>query len=149
MKVLICCDYSVAGEHVLYEAQKFLKAFPDAAIDVFSVIDMSIVSVSGMSNNGELLNSMEMDCKELQKKAEAIFAGRKISFSSEPGYLAETVLAKATNLQADLLILGTHGRTGLERIMLGSVAENVLRHVKCNTLIVPVKHKSHEQNTSK
>jgi nucleotide-binding universal stress UspA family protein len=142
MKVLICCDYSVAGEHVLYEAQKFLKAFPDAAIDVFSVIDMSIVSVSGMSNNGELLNSMEMDCKELQKKAEAIFAGRKISFSSEPGYLAETVLAKATNL-------GTHGRTGLERIMLGSVAENVLRHVKCNTLIVPVKHKSHEQNTSK
>lgn len=148
MKVLIACDYSYAGEHVLHEARKFLAAFPNAEIDVLSVIDISIVSVGGMYNNNELLNSLEMDAKELGKKAETIFSGRQIAFSSEIGYPSEMILQKATNLGAALLILGTHGRTGLGRIVLGSVAENVLRHATCNTLVIPVKRLSHEQNTS-
>ena len=140
MKVLICCDYSAAGEYILREAQKFLNAFPGAQIHVFSAIDLSVVSVSGMYNNSELLSSMEADGLELGKKAEAIFSGRKITFSTEVGYPAQTILSKATNMDADLLVLGTHGRTGLGRIVLGSVAENVLRQAKCNTLVIPVKH---------
>ncbi len=103
-------------------------------------IDLSVVSVSGMYNNSELLSSMEADGLELGKKAEAIFSGRKITFSTEVGYPAQTILSKATNMDADLLVLGTHGRTGLGRIVLGSVAENVLRQAKCNTLVIPVKH---------
>jgi len=139
MKVLISCDYTDSGEHVLEEACKFLAAFPEAEVHVFNVIDMSVVSAAGMYNNGELISSMEMDAQELGKKAQAIFGKKKIYFASEVGFPADMVLQKATNLKADLLILGTHGRTGLNRLVIGSVAENILRQAHCNTLVIPIK----------
>ena len=149
MKAMICCDYSEAGEHVLHEAQKFLQAFPGVDIHVFTVIDLAVVSVAGVYNNAEMINALQVDANQLGKKAEAIFAGTKIHFSCEVGYPAVAVQNKVSNLGIDLLILGTHGRTGLERLLLGSVAENTLRHVNCNTLIIPVKHQGYEPNTSK
>lgn len=50
-----------------------------------------------------------------------------------------TALAKRTN--ADLIVLGTHGRTGLKRAFLGSVAERVVRHAPCSVLVVRPKVK--------
>lgn len=41
---------------------------------------------------------------------------------------------------ADLIIVGTHGRTGLRHALLGSVAEKVVRHSPCAVLVVPPKH---------
>jgi hypothetical protein len=46
-------------------------------------------------------------------------------------------LARATALPADLLVLGTHGRSGFERWVLGSVTEKVLRTALCPVLTVP------------
>ena len=43
----------------------------------------------------------------------------------------------AGSLQADLLVMGTHGRSGFDRLMLGSVTEQVLRHAPCPVLTVP------------
>lgn len=51
--------------------------------------------------------------------------------------VAETIDAEATRLAADLIILGTHGRTGLAHLLLGSVAEATLRHAPCPVLTVP------------
>lgn len=47
------------------------------------------------------------------------------------------LLELATREQADLIVLGTHGRTGLARAVLGSVAEEVLRHAEVPVLVVP------------
>jgi universal stress protein E len=53
------------------------------------------------------------------------------------GYPREEILAAMTERQADLAILGTHGRSGFERLMIGSVAAEVLEGAGCNVLIVP------------
>jgi nucleotide-binding universal stress UspA family protein len=50
------------------------------------------------------------------------------------GVAANEVLCKANELKADLIVLGTHGRTGLHRLLTGSVAESVLRHAECPVL---------------
>jgi nucleotide-binding universal stress UspA family protein len=55
----------------------------------------------------------------------------------EAGNVRETILAQAQALRADLLVLGSHGLTGLQRLMLGSIAESVLRHAPIPVLIVP------------
>lgn len=47
------------------------------------------------------------------------------------------ILKEAEAVNADLLVLGTHGRSGFERLMLGSVTERVIRKASCPTLIVP------------
>ncbi|MGH2405439.1 MAG: universal stress protein [bacterium] len=44
----------------------------------------------------------------------------------------------ATRLNADLIVMGTHGRTGLSRALLGSVAEDVIRHAEIPVLVVPM-----------
>lgn len=46
------------------------------------------------------------------------------------------ITAAARDLDADLIVLSTHGRTGLERVYLGSTAERVVRHAPCPVLVV-------------
>jgi universal stress protein A len=52
------------------------------------------------------------------------------------GDAATEILAAANASNADLIVMGTHGRTGLTRLVLGSVARNVLQHAKCSVLVV-------------
>jgi nucleotide-binding universal stress UspA family protein len=53
------------------------------------------------------------------------------------GRTAGEVLDQATAMQADLLVIGTHGRSGFERLFLGSVADKVLRKATCPVMTVP------------
>jgi nucleotide-binding universal stress UspA family protein len=52
------------------------------------------------------------------------------------GSPAPTIVAFANEWDADLVIMGSHGRTGVQRLLLGSVARNVLHHASCSVLIV-------------
>lgn len=63
--------------------------------------------------------------------------GAPIEFELIEGHTATTILARADDLKPDLLVLGTHGRSGFERWVLGSVTEKVLRKAVCPVLTVP------------
>ena len=47
------------------------------------------------------------------------------------------IVARATATGAELIVMGTHGRSGLAHALLGSVAERVVQHAPCPVLIVP------------
>lgn len=64
-------------------------------------------------------------------------AGAPVEFEVAEGGIAETILARSTALPADLLVLGTHGRSGFKQWVLGSVTERVLRMAVCPVLTVP------------
>ena len=49
---------------------------------------------------------------------------------------ADAIVQAAADLPADLIVMGTHGRTGLQHVLLGSVAEKVVRHASCPVLTV-------------
>lgn len=57
-----------------------------------------------------------------------------IEYQIREGAPAEELLRAAREIGADLIVLGTHGRTGLRRLLTGSVAESVLRHAPCPVL---------------
>jgi nucleotide-binding universal stress UspA family protein len=52
------------------------------------------------------------------------------------GNPADEIIRYATDSRTNLIVLGTHGRTGLERLLMGSVAEKVLRGAPCSVLVV-------------
>jgi nucleotide-binding universal stress UspA family protein len=52
------------------------------------------------------------------------------------GNAADQIIGYAAANQTDLIVMGTHGRTGLERLLMGSVAEKVLRNAPCSVLVV-------------
>jgi nucleotide-binding universal stress UspA family protein len=60
-----------------------------------------------------------------------------VEFDISEGSTAGEILAAADRLPADLLVMGTHGRSGFERLVLGSVTERVLAKARCPVLTVP------------
>ncbi len=63
------------------------------------------------------------------------------------GSPVETILAEAEALPADMIFLGSHGRTGLNRLVLGSVSERVLRHAEVPCMVIRNIHR-HECEAS-
>jgi nucleotide-binding universal stress UspA family protein len=59
-----------------------------------------------------------------------------VAYCTEEGNAAEEILAAAETIGCDLIAMGTHGRTGLGRVLMGSVAEEVLRGAGCPVLAV-------------
>jgi nucleotide-binding universal stress UspA family protein len=54
--------------------------------------------------------------------------------------IAQCILRVATEMHADLVVMGTHGRRGFQRLVLGSVAERFVRMACCPVLLVPAEH---------
>jgi nucleotide-binding universal stress UspA family protein len=55
------------------------------------------------------------------------------------GDIVSEIVEAAKEFDADMVVVGTHGRTGFNHFISGSVAENITRHVHCPVLIVPNK----------
>jgi nucleotide-binding universal stress UspA family protein len=64
--------------------------------------------------------------------------GVSVDTELREGHVVREILAAADGFGADLLVLGTHGRGGFERLVLGSVTEKVLRQATCAVLTVPL-----------
>jgi nucleotide-binding universal stress UspA family protein len=54
----------------------------------------------------------------------------------------EEIIQYATDANIDLIVMGTHGRTGLERLLMGSVAEKVLRGAPCSVLVAKLQKRT-------
>lgn len=63
-------------------------------------------------------------------------AGFKVNTAVEVGDVRETIIDSAADWHADLIVVGSHGQRGIQRFLLGSVAEFVARHAKCSVEIV-------------
>jgi len=62
--------------------------------------------------------------------------GYKVDSAVESGDVRETIIDSAARWHADLVLLGSRGHKGMERLLLGSVAESVVRHAGCSVLVV-------------
>jgi nucleotide-binding universal stress UspA family protein len=63
-------------------------------------------------------------------------AGFKVDTAVEVGDVRETIIDSAAEWRADLIVVGSHGRRGMQRFLLGSVAEFVARHARCSVELV-------------
>lgn len=70
--------------------------------------------------------------------------GRNVRTESRIGSPEQEITAAATDLGADLICVSTHGRDGLSRVFLGSVAEQLVRHAPCPVLTVRPDTDTHE-----
>jgi nucleotide-binding universal stress UspA family protein len=86
----------------------------------------------------ELMHIQEDAAKLLFNRIEKEFAeGITLYTFNKLGRPKDEIIATAEECNADLIILGTHGRTGFDHFISGSVAESVLRRAKCPVLIIP------------
>jgi nucleotide-binding universal stress UspA family protein len=86
------------------------------------------------------LGPLEQELERRQQEVEAL--GLRASRKVLVGTPAEVIVEEAGSQQADLIVMGTRGRTGLAHILVGSVAEAVVRQAPCPVLAVQVKRES-------
>ena len=82
--------------------------------------------------------------KEMEQFLSTFRTARKPAIKShiEDGEAYSTIVKLAEQRGCELIVMGTHGRTGLARVLLGSVAENVVRHAHCPVLTVRLQEKA-------
>jgi nucleotide-binding universal stress UspA family protein len=68
--------------------------------------------------------------------------GIELETSIQIGHAGQQTCAEATDCKADLIAISTHGRTGFEHVLLGSIAEYVVRHASCPVLVVPSRERA-------
>ena len=71
---------------------------------------------------------------------EAVSGVAKVNYHIRQGDPFENILEASEDFQSDLIALATHGRTGLKRLVIGNVAEKVVRHARCPVLTIKPKN---------
>ncbi|MFV5689388.1 universal stress protein [Flavobacterium sp. ZT3R25] len=70
---------------------------------------------------------------------DTIFKDYKVRTFVAEGIPYEVILNVAKQWDADIIVLGTHGRTGFSHLIMGSVAEKVIRHSEIPIFIIPIR----------
>ena len=146
-KILCPVDFSESSENALRYALVLAKAH-DASLDLYHVLELPAYSVPGDSEfaglSFEYMKDVEQICtKRLNDMAREIREEHaKVMTTIESGEPFSSIIRKARKDEADLIVMGTHGRTGLQHVLIGSVAEKVVRKSPCPVLTV--KHPEHE-----
>lgn len=140
--MLIAIDGGEAAELVLKEALPFLKVLPDVRVSVLTVTDIASIAVGQGYDSTLMQQSLDHQADELKQLTTSVLGSIPFDFYTQMGYPTEEILKKANAMHCDLLIMGTHGRTGLDHLLIGSVAEKTLRQARCKVLVIPVSHKA-------
>jgi nucleotide-binding universal stress UspA family protein len=143
--ILSAVDFSPATPSVLDAAVALAERF-DARIHLVHVWRLPTAGVlDGVTmlpdaREIELLTTSLRD--ELRGAAEtASFPRERIDTHLVQGDAAISILEVATQSHCDLIVMGTHGRTGLPHLVMGSVSEHVVRRSRVPVLIVPMPRK--------
>lgn len=135
MKVLLAIDGSKFSEAA---AQSLIAQYQPQGTEVkiLNVVDLPIpIPTSDAAGFREV--SLKQG-QELVQRVEGLLrkAGFKAQTAVEEGYPNSKILDQAAKWEADLIVMGSHGRRGLDRFLMGSVAESVSRHAACSVQIV-------------
>ncbi len=134
-RILAPVDFDESSLNALELAAKLAKEH-DGTVFVLHIVPVDI-DVSGMPHYVDLIKRQEsIDRDKLTAIAKQHLAEVKWEVLDQMGPPADVIAEVATKLPADLIVMVTHGRRGLARLVEGSIAEKVLRSAPCPVLAV-------------
>jgi nucleotide-binding universal stress UspA family protein len=140
-KVLVAVDNSEHGKKAIRAGIQLAKKLDAEIAFVYGIEYM--VNFTSHDNIVVPVEMFELQKAEAQKTLDEMskmYDGTKtIKHFIPEGSAKDEILATADTWSADIIVIGTHGRTGLSHLLLGSVAEYVVRHAKVPVLVVPIK----------
>lgn len=137
-KLLVALDFSTAGEGALRRAIALARGKP-SELHVVTVVDRAARSSEALTNLRELVRS---ELARLPEQGDTAGIQRVVTHLLT-GSPAKEIVWLAARIEADLIVVGTHERSGVQRLVVGSVAEKVLHTAGCPVLIDRPKHHDH------
>ena len=142
-KVLIALDYDETAQKVA-EVGFMMAQTMNAETVLLHVISEQPVYYSSYLFMRELqvdiLDDLRKSTQDFLDKTKKHLGDEAIQTVLKKGEIAETILKTATDLKADVIVMGTHSRKWLESIIMGSEAEKVLKYTTIPLFVVPTKN---------
>jgi nucleotide-binding universal stress UspA family protein len=150
-KILIGVDDSKYAENAAKYGFKLAETY-NAHVGLVNILEPIAIPISGsgtdeiLGTNLQSLGATDIDVLQAQTKiSENIIEGTakkfggklKVTHFNQYGSTGEGIIECSKEFKADLIVVGTHERTGLDRFFSGSVAEYVVRHSQVPVLVVP------------
>lgn len=138
-KILVPVDFSEPSDKAVHYARQFAEQF-DAALTLIHVVEPALypAELGYVPLAPEDLEQGRLDGlrKRLSELAKSVGGAVKVDSLLRLGRSWKEVVDLAKNDGYDLIILATHGYTGVKHALLGSVTEKVVRHAPCPVLVV-------------
>ena len=146
MKILFATDGAKQSEAASEMLRHFSLSDGDE-VKIISVVDMAVpmaIDIYGgyLPDTGELEKTARENATKLLERTEerirSYFADKNLALSSEVlfGSPESRIVETAEATHPDLIVLGSHGYSRWERLLLGSVSDSVVHHAPCSVLIV-------------
>jgi nucleotide-binding universal stress UspA family protein len=138
--ILLATDFSEAADEAVDKARELARTLA-ARLTVIHVFGHPPAAPEAYVDQERMLCSADLE-REAKEQLESLKNQRLADLpvelvSCEHASPALAVCDYADHHNVDLIVIGSHGRTGLSRLLIGSVAEKTARHANCPVLIVP------------
>ena len=137
-RILVPTDFSECGQSALAPARQ-LAAMTGAEIVLLNVMDHGVYYDTAYCfiDPAALINEAGRERLEnLERIARENFPGARARWIVAQGLPEEAIVEQARNERTDIIVMSTHGHTGLRHWLMGSVAEHVVRNAPCPVLTV-------------
>ena len=143
-RILIAVDGEAVSSHAA-EVGLQLACCVSGEVALVHVVELALAHAPGIAAE-DLVAEAKKDGKRIltavQDSISPLFSAREFIRVGKP---AHEILAVAREWPADVIVVGSHGRHGISRVLLGSVAEAVMRHADCPVLVIRGKPSGQEQ----
>jgi len=139
-KILSPTDFSNEGDQALAYAVELCRRF-SAPLVLFHVYALPIIATPdglippAMPAEADIRAAVDVELARVVERARSLGAG-DVHAASTGGAAWSEIVRAAKEHGCDLIVMGTHGRGGFRRLLLGSVAEKVVRAAECPVLTV-------------
>jgi nucleotide-binding universal stress UspA family protein len=151
-KVLIALDYDPTAQKIAETGYDLAKAMNAQVVLLHVIADpvyysslnySPIMGFDGFNSidtiQPETADALEKTAQSFLDESKKFLGDESIQTVVSSGDFGDTILETAKRLHAHIIVLGTHSRSGLDRILVGSVTENVLRHSPIPLFIIPTR----------
>lgn len=140
MKIIIAIDDSEFSQAALDSASKRFR-HETCEFLLLSVAQPLMTDLGGMVLESDRLYHQDL-LTQAEQELKQKLPEHKVSSCLREGQAADEIVQVAIDWQADHIIIGSHGRRGLDRLILGSVAESVVNKSPCSVEVIKIKHAS-------
>ena len=144
MKILVCTDGSEQSAWALEKAARMSKLMDEAQILLVHVHQNEVVGPPYVASHlsvevpPDLQEKMNRHSQQILEESEKLLKDAGVSYDARllEGHPANTILDFTEEESIDLVVMGSKGRTGLKRVLMGSVSSAVVQQAKCDVYVV-------------
>jgi len=152
-KILIALDYNPSAQKIAETGYALAKSMNARVILLHVVSDAAyysslnyspIMGFDSFSNldilQTDIVEELKKGAQEYLDKSKQHLGDKTIQTVIKDGDFGKSILDAATEMNVDIIVMGTHSQRGLDKILMGSVAEKVLHHSSIPLFIIPTKN---------